>query len=47
MKKVKKAKKVSVTLDFPTESGGHRLEAIAGSDQEANFPPELHTRTIQ
>ena len=38
--------KVSVVPGFPSENGGHRLKAAVGSDLDANFPPELHTRTI-
>jgi hypothetical protein len=43
MKQMKKAKKVSVAPGFPSENDGHRLEAVVGSGQEVNFPPELHT----
>lgn len=39
--------KVSVVPGFPSENGGHRLKAAVGSDLDANFPPELHTRTFQ
>ena len=41
--KMKRQRKCSVELYFPTERGSHRLEAGSGSDKDSNFTLELHS----
>ena len=41
---MKRQRKCSVELYFPTERDSHRLEAGSGSDEDSNFTLELHSR---